>query len=129
MTTLSEASKLQAQNEAHRLLYDLPGLRAVVVATVDGFDIASAVQGGALEPARIAAMASSISAISEVVSQEARLGRGRSVTMDTEAGFALVYAVNHPTVPLVVNVIAGPDAILGQVNYRVAQLARTLAEI
>lgn len=129
MTTLSEASKLKAQNEAHRLLYDLPGLRAVVVATVDGFDIASAIQGAALEPARIAAMASSISAISEVVSQEARLGRGRSVTMDTESGFALVYAVDHPAVPLVVNVIAGPDAILGQVNYRVAQLARTLAEI
>lgn len=129
MTTLSDASKLKAQNEAHRLLYDVAGLRAVVVATVDGFDIASAIQRGALEPARLAAMASSISAISDVVSQEAALGRGKSVTIDTEEGFALVYAVQHPVVPLVINVIAGPDAVLGRVAYRVAQLAQTLATI
>ena len=130
MTTLSEASKLKALTEVQRLFYDVAGLRAVVLATVDGFDIASAIHGElALEPARLAAMASSISAISDVVSQEAALGRGKSVTIDTEEGFALVYAVQHPVVPLVINVIAGPDAVLGRVAYRVAQLAQTLAAI
>ena len=128
MTTLSEASKLKALQEVQRLLYDVPGLRAVVVATIDGFDIASA-QHGELEPARIAALASSISAIGEVVSQEARLGRGKSVTIDTDSGFALVHAVHHPVVPLVINVIAGTEAVLGRVAYRVTQLAHTLAGI
>lgn len=130
MTTLSEASKLKAQNEVQRLFYDVPGLRAVVLATVDGFDIAAVSRGElALEPARMAAMASSISAISDVVSQEASLGRGKSVTIDTEEGFALVHAVNHPVLPLVINVIAGPDAMLGRVIHRVAQTAQALATI
>ena len=128
MTTLSEPSKLKALTEVQRLLYDVSSLRAVVLATIDGFDVASAMRDE-LEPARIAAMASSISAISEVVSQEARLGRGKCVTLDTEEGFALVHAVHHPVVPLVINVIAGKDAILGQISYRVTQLARSLAEI
>lgn len=128
MTTLSEASKAKAQAEVQRLLYDIDTLHAVVVATIDGFDIAAATRRE-LEPARIAALASSISAISEVVSQEARLGRGRSVTIDTDAGFALVHAVHHPAVPMVINVIADPQAVLGMVSYRVTQLARTLAEV
>ena len=57
----------------------MEGVNTVVVATVDGFDVASALRTG--EAARVAAMASSISAISAVVSQEARLGRNKSVTM------------------------------------------------
>ena len=126
MTSLPESTKALALQQAQRLLFDVAGLTAVVVATADGFDVASAVQSQ-IEPSRIAAMASSISAISEVVSQEARLGRGKCVTIDTEAGFAVLHAVHRADVPLVINVIANEDAILGQVTYRAAQLARTLA--
>ena len=73
-------------------------------------------------------MASSISAISSVVSQEASLGRNKSVTIDTESGFAVVFSVHRPDADLVINVIADGSAILGQVAYRTAQFARTLAE-
>ena len=115
-----------AQREAQRLLDQINGVTAVVVATVDGFDIASAMRAG--DAARVAAMASSIAAISSVVSQEADLGRKKCVTIDTEAGFAVVYAVHRPDVELVINVIAKGDAILGQVNYQTAQFARMLTE-
>lgn len=124
---LPDTLQALALREAQRLLYDLEGLTAIVVASADGFDLASAVRED-IEPSRIAAMASSIAAISEVVSQEARLGRGKSVTIDTEAGFAVLHSVHRTDVPLVVNVIADEHALLGQVAYRAAQLARTLAQ-
>lgn len=124
--TLSDASRALAQREAQSLLDEVDGVTAVVVASIDGFDVASAIRGDT-DPARVAAMASSISAISAVVSQEVSLGRNRSVTIDTEAGFAVVYSVHRPEGELIVNVIAGTGAVLGQVAYRVAQMARTLA--
>ena len=114
-----------AQREAQDLLDQVEGVNTVVVATVDGFDVAAALRTG--EAARVAAMASSISAISAVVSQEASLGRNKSVTIDTEAGFAVVHSVYREDAELVIIVIANGGALLGQVNYRVAQFARTLA--
>ena len=118
--------KALAQREAESLLEQTGGVTAVVVATVDGFDIASAMRAG--EASRVAAMASSISAISSVVSQEAKLGRNKCVTIDTEAGFAVVYSVHRSDVELVINVIANGNAILGQVNYQAAQFAKTLTD-
>lgn len=122
---LSSETKAWVHREAQRLLEEVSGLVAVVVATVDGFDVGSAMKQG--DPERVAAMASSIFAISAVVSQEASLGRSRSVTIDTEEGFAIVHSVYRPGAGLVISVIAGQDAILGQVAYQVTQFARELA--
>lgn len=122
---LSSDTRAWAQQEAERLLQEISGVVAIVVATVDGFDVASAMRQG--DATRVAAMASSIFAISAVVSQEASLGRSRSVTIDTEDGFTVVHSVYRPEADLVVSVIAGQDAILGQVAYQVTQFARELA--
>lgn len=124
---LNETLQAKALQEAQRLLFSMGGLTAVVIATADGFDVASAVKND-IEPTRIAAMASSISAISDVVSQEARLGRGKSVTINTESGFAVLHSVHRPEVTLVINVIADETAILGQVTYYVTLLSQTLSE-
>ena len=123
---LAPTAKVIAQRESQSILDEVNGVTAVVVATGDGFDIASAMRAG--DAARVAAMASSISAISAVVSQEASLGRNKSVTIDTDSGFALVYSVHRSDAELVINVIADGNAILGQVSYRVAQFSKTLAE-
>lgn len=120
-----EALRL-AQIEARKMLDEVEGVTAVVVATIDGFDVASAMRSG--DAARVAAMASSISAISTVVSQEASLGRNKSVIIDTESGFAVVYSVYRSDAELVINVIANAKAILAQVNYRTTQFARQLAQ-
>jgi predicted regulator of Ras-like GTPase activity (Roadblock/LC7/MglB family) len=116
-----------AHGEAQKMLTKVPGVTAVVVATVDGFDIASAISNNA-SAARIAALASSIAAISTVVSDEAELGLGKSVIIDTEAGFAIVYSVRRADAELVINVIANSTALLGQVAYHTSQFARMLSE-
>lgn len=66
---LAPSAKVIATREAEKMLSEVDGVTAVVIATLDGFDVASAMRHG--DPARVAAMASSISAISSVVSQEA----------------------------------------------------------
>ena len=125
--SLAPAAQVLASREAQSMLSEVDGLTAVVVATVDGFDVASAMKAG--DAARVAqAMASSISAISSVVAQEASLGRNKCVTIDTESGFAVVYSVHRSDAELVINVIANGNAILGQVAYSTAQFARTLAD-
>lgn len=123
---LPPAVQAQAQELAKKCLAEISGTTAVVIATVDGFDLASAMHVG--EPARIAATASSIAAISAVVSEEARLGQPRSVTIDTDSGFAVVHSVTRSDLALVINVVADASAILAQVNYRTAQMAKALAE-
>lgn len=125
---LSDAVKAAAQQEAQSLLDEVEGITAVVVASVDGFDIASAIRGD-VDASRVAAMASSISAISEVVAQEVALGRNRSVTIDTDAGFAMVYSAMRADGQLIVNVIAREGALLGQVAYRTARMVRALVEV
>lgn len=114
-----------ARSEAEAIAQDVDGVRAVVIATSDGFDIATAARTP-VDPGRIAALASSMAAIGAVVSTEAGLGRSTSVTVGTDNGFAVVHAATHAGIALVIHVIAGPGALLGQVNYRTAAAARRL---
>ena len=124
---LSGLARALAQREAEQFINDVDGVTAVVVATIDGFDVVSVLRND-VEAARIAAMASSISAISAVVSQEAGLGSSKSVTIDTDSGFAMVYSVARPDADLIINIIANGNAMLGQVAYRAAEFARNLRE-
>lgn len=117
---------LQSANDlAAQFLRDINGVNAVVVATVDGFALASAFSRDN-DAGRIAAMASSISAIGSVVAMEAGLGAYRSVTINTESGFVVVHAVPRRDVELVINVIADGGAILAQVVHRIGTVARQL---
>jgi predicted regulator of Ras-like GTPase activity (Roadblock/LC7/MglB family) len=126
ISNLSETLRTVAHTEAAAFLADVTGVTAVVVATADGFDIAAALKNKD-DPGRIAAMASSISAISSVVAMEAGLGTYKSVTINTERGFAVVFAVPRSDIELVINVLTDGNAILAQVLHRAASMAKTLA--
>lgn len=102
------------------------GVRAVVVATADGFDVATLSPGGA-SATRVAATASSIAAIGQAVGRETGLGANRMVTLDCEQGFVVVASTRHDGLDLVVSVVASKDAVLGQINYRITQLNQKLA--
>jgi predicted regulator of Ras-like GTPase activity (Roadblock/LC7/MglB family) len=119
---LSPAARQLSQQEADKILAETEGVTAVVIATIDGFDIASAISSG-LDPSRIAAMASSISAIGYVVSDEAKLGRGKRITIETDAGFAVIYSIPRPDTELVLIVISDGRTLLGQIAYRTAATA------
>lgn len=123
---VDDALRALARDEAEAVAGETEGVRAVVIATADGFDIASAVRSE-LDPRRIAALASSMAAIGAVVSTEAGLGRSTGVTVATDDGFAVVHAASRGSLGLVIIVVASRAGLLGQVNYRTAAAARRLA--
>ena len=118
-------TQTRLQQECQALLDSQTGVLGVVVASIDGFDVASAVTQN-VEPEKIAAMASSISAIGMVVSQEAALGKGTSVTVNTESGFVYISHIEYNNAPYILNVIANSAAVLAQIIYRCTDIKRRL---
>lgn len=115
-----------ARNECRKFLDEQLGVLGVVISSADGFDIASAVTRD-LDPAKIAAMASSISAIGLVVSQEAHLGASKSITVNTEDGFLYITSVDLAGHSCSLNIIANSSAILAQIIYNSGELKKRLA--
>ena len=113
------------QKEVEKIAKEVNGIKAIVIATVDGFDIVSTSLDDT-DPKRIAAMASSISAISHVVAQEAGLGYGKNIIINTTNGFIVVQNVKFQDYEIVINIVAKDSAILGQVSYYATRLAEVL---
>lgn len=109
--------QLIVQKDCDRLLAEQTGVKAVVIASADGFDLASA-SSGQLAPQKIAAMSSSISAIGDVVSQEADIGNATSITVKTEEGFMYISSLQ----------VDGTDCILAVVCDEAAVLARVMLD-
>lgn len=122
---ISKNLLIKANDECQQLLSGHTGILAVVIASGDGFDIASAVTKK-LVPARIAAMASSIAAIGAVVSQEASLGDSKSVTVNTENGFTYITHIEIDGKNCILNVVADSSAILAQIIYQSAEIGKRL---
>lgn len=101
------------------------GINAVVLATVDGFAVVSAMRSSQ-DVDRIAALASSIASIGSVATQEAGLGRCTSLTLNTEAGFAVVRHMVVDDVELVLIMVADGSSLLAQVMYQANQFAKEL---
>ena len=120
-----EIVRIVAQQQAELIVREIEGVQAVVVATIDGFEIASEIRTSLTAP-RISALASSIAAIGEVVSSEAQLGSVRSVTIDTAAGVATIHTIRQGEDAFVLIVIADSRALLGQIAYRTAAAARSI---
>lgn len=125
---LPEYFVARARDQAQLLMGAIFGLQSVVVSTEDGAEVASVVRDGQ-DSARIAAVVSSVAAITVLVAQEASLGKARSVTMDTESGFAVIFAVPRPDRCLILSIIASQDVLIGEVMYRAAHLARLLSKL
>lgn len=114
-----------AEKEVENIAKEVNGIKAIVIATVDGFDIVSRALDDT-DPKRIAAMASSISAISHVVAQEAGLGSGKNIIINTTNGFVVLQNVQFKEYEVVINIVAKDFAILGQVSYYATRLAQAL---
>ncbi len=115
-----------AKDECSNLLSEQNGVLAVVIASVDGFDLVSS---GSLDPSRIAAMSSSIAAIGSVVTQEVHIGASKSITVNTENGFVYITYLELAGISHVLNVVADKSAVLAQVIYRSSEIGKRLKNI
>ena len=114
--------------EAVRLMAEVTGALAVIISSVDGFEVAARASNPG-QIARMAAMASSMSAIGAVVGLETQLGNHRGISIDVDHGFVVMVEVRHAQSPLILTIVTSRTGLLGQVLYRANQSAAKLAMI
>jgi uncharacterized protein len=125
---VSDKLSKKAQTQLRALMDGSNGVLAVVVSSVDGFDVAATARNPE-QVARMAAMASSISAIGSVIGQETQLGANRGITLNIDRGYVVMVEVPHPTTPMILSVVADTNAVLGQLNYMARATASALAGV
>lgn len=98
------------------LMAEIKGIKAVVVSTEDGFEVAARVENTA-QIARLSAMASSLAALGAMAGEESHLGVCESLVMQAAEGLIAIMQVRRADVSLIVSVVTGRDAVTGQVLY------------
>lgn len=116
-----------AENALKALMGQVHGAVAAVVSTADGFDIASRVEN-ASDGAKLAAMASSITAICGVVGEESDVGAHETISIEFEKGYVVMVHVAHAAYPMILSVVASKAAVLAQMVYFIKQAAQQLGE-
>ena len=121
-----EASLQRACNTVlDSLMEQVKGIKAVVISTEDGFEVAARVENTA-QIARLSAMASSLAALGAMAGEESQLGICHSVVMEAAQGHIAILQVRRDDLSLIVSVVTGSDAIVGQVLYYSKQAAIAL---
>lgn len=120
-TTLSE----QARQAAQSLFAEVDGARAVVIATADGFDLAHAGRT-AIDPARLAAMVSSFSALGDAASRETGIGTPRCLVIESSEGRLVVRCMQVQGQAIIVVVQTDKSVMLGLVWSRLSVAERLM---
>jgi uncharacterized protein len=111
-----------------RLMTEVTGSLAVIVSSIDGFEVSAR----AIDPeqiSRMAAIASSMSALGSVVGRETLLGNHRGISIEIDHGFVVMVEVMHPETPLILTIVASRKGLLGQLLYCANQSASSLAKV
>jgi hypothetical protein len=93
-----------------------PGTRLAVLTSGDGFEI-TAHPRGLPSVQRLAAMSSSLQALSEAMVQEAGLVNIRNLIIESEGGTVIVLGIGHVTPRLSLTVVAVGDETLGRLLW------------
>ncbi len=101
------------------------GVQLAVLTSSDGFEIAAFPTVGA-PTARIAAMSSSIQALSQALAQEAGLGGNRSLIIETDNGTLLLLGLDQSAPGIALAVVASGKELLGKLLWASRILCKTL---
>ena len=123
--TIAPHLKTACDRALDELMQEVKGIKAVVAATEDGFEVAARVENTA-QVARLSAMASSLAALGAMAGEESQLGGCHSLVMEAAEGFIAIVQVRRADVSLIVSVVTGRDAVIGQVLYFSKKAAATL---
>jgi predicted regulator of Ras-like GTPase activity (Roadblock/LC7/MglB family) len=101
-------------------------IELAVLTSEDGFEIA-AYRGQAIS-GRIAAMSSSLQALSEAITREAGLSNTRSLIIEAETGTILILGLQTEKVRVSLSVVASNRETLGQVLWAARNCCKTLEQ-
>ena len=125
--TVAAPLKTACDRAVVELMQEVKGIKAVVIATEDGFEVAARVENTA-QVARLSAMASSLAALGAMAGEESQLGVCHSLMMEATEGYITIVQVRRADVSLIVSVVTGRDAVVGQVLYFSKKAATSLQE-
>jgi predicted regulator of Ras-like GTPase activity (Roadblock/LC7/MglB family) len=114
-----------AELGADRLMQNIKGAKALAIATEDGFEIVGRVENNATA-SRLAAMASSLAALGALAGEESELGACDNVTIEAAEGYICMVQVQRENLGLILSVVTGRDAIIGQIIFMTKQVAKSL---
>ena len=125
---LSPSVLFAAHQHLVNLLDSVPQIIGAFLATDDGFELTQVVAGKEFEPARLAAICSSIIALSHALVVESELGEPENFLIEAKRGKILLFTIDsNPKLSLAV--IAKPSAILGQVLFQSKACAREILAV
>ncbi|MFZ4528957.1 MAG: roadblock/LC7 domain-containing protein [Undibacterium curvum] len=114
-----------AQAAIDLVLAEVRSVKAVVISTGDGFEVAARVED-ATQITRMSAMASSLSALGALAGEENGLGDCKNMIIESESGMLVILQVQRGAETFILSVIAGSDAVVGQIIFFAKQAARIL---
>jgi predicted regulator of Ras-like GTPase activity (Roadblock/LC7/MglB family) len=97
-----------------------------VLTSEDGFELA-AYRGQAIS-GRIAAMSSSLQALSEAITREAGLSNTRNLIIEAETGTILILGLQNTTARVSLSVVASTRETLGQLLWAARNCCKTLEQ-
>jgi predicted regulator of Ras-like GTPase activity (Roadblock/LC7/MglB family) len=95
---------------------ETPGIGLVVLSTIDGFEIATYHAEHAVS-AKMAAMGSSLQALSEAITREAGLKAARKLIIESDDGAVLALGINDCKPAMSLVVVADKSASLGHLLW------------
>ncbi|MBC3932042.1 roadblock/LC7 domain-containing protein [Undibacterium curvum] len=107
------------------VLAEVRSVKAVVISTGDGFEVAARVED-ATQITRMSAMASSLSALGALAGEENGLGNCKNMIIESESGMLVILQVQRGADTFILSVIAGSDAVVGQILFFAKQAVRIL---
>lgn len=107
---------------------ETPGITLAVLTTADGFDI-TCWHAAPATAARMAAMGSSLQALSEAITREAGLKAGRKLIIETDDGCVLAMSVGDARMVLSLIVVADKSASLGHLLWSTKRCCSDIARV
>jgi len=118
------------QKLAKRCLEELAtsvdGIQSVLLASADGFEIASYIQQSSLNGGKTSAVSTSILSLIQSFTSEIHLSECKSLVLDAENGKAIITEIPHDASPKVLVVIASEQALLGHVLHGIRHCSNQL---
>jgi predicted regulator of Ras-like GTPase activity (Roadblock/LC7/MglB family) len=117
--------QLAAQGAVDLVMKQIKDVKACLVSTEDGFEVAASVRNDT-DIARLSAMAGSMAALAAIAGEETRIGETHNVVIQAKGGHIVMVQARRKDLSLVLSIVTGHDAVMGQLLYFSRQTARAL---
>jgi predicted regulator of Ras-like GTPase activity (Roadblock/LC7/MglB family) len=124
---LGKTETAVAQKELENFQENTKGVTSAVLLSTDGFEVAS-LQVNKESASRLAAMGSSLAAISSAIAKEAGISECSRLIVESDEGVVAVMKVPNLKPPLALAVVANDASLLGQLLWGAKNCCAALEE-